>query len=153
MKKITLLVIAIIAIVFTSCSKNDDVKDEFYQRPVVLSELEAGTATYKQIKGSVTYYLVFNNGGVSCLEYRNGKFDYDIGYRCKIDGDSIRFTKTNFSGKESKYSAYINLVHWGFDKTTSTGVGGDQLLIRIGDTAPSPLEDGYYDESDISLKL
>ena len=157
MKKIIFLLIVFIATMFCACSSNDNNKDEFYQKQVTLAELESGTATYEMKKGTKTYYLVFEDRYLTYYEYMGGKFTDNRSVEYSIDGDSIRMVKHPFmedvlGGEKEYYSLYINMVHWGFDKTSETGTGGEQLLIR-GDKIPYMLQTGYYDKSYTSLIL
>lgn len=54
-------------------------------------------------------------------------------------------------GEREYYTLYISFVHWGHEKTTDNGTGGEQLLIR-GDNYPYEFAIGYYNKSSISLK-
>ena len=151
MKKITFLLVALMATMFCACSSDDDDKDEFYQKQVTATELEAGTATYQMTKGSKTYYLVFDDGALSAYEYKGGKITDSRYYdEYRIEGDSIYLTEKPFmedvlGGETKHYSLYINMVHWG-------NKDSDQLLIR-GDDVPYMFQTGYYDKSYTSLKL
>lgn len=156
MKK--LFALFLFATLLIGCSSDDDNnKDEFSQRQVTASELESGTATYKQGKGTKTYYLVFKDGALTSWEYQGGEFTNHTYYKYEIKGDSLYLTKEPYLGEildgdTQYYTLYINMVHWGYDKTTDSGTGGDQLLIR-GDNVQDKLATGYYDSSSISLKL
>lgn len=147
----------ILSLLFFSCSSDDDNKDEFSQRKVTASELESGTATYSQKKGTTTYYLVFENSSLHKWEYKGGEFTSHIYYdKYEIKGDSIYLTEKpsyyeELGGEIKHYTLYINMVHWGYDKTADYGSGGDQLLIR-GDNFPYEFQSGYYDKNSISLK-
>lgn len=155
MKNLKFVLVALLATVLCACSNNDDNKDEFYQKKVTATELESGTATYKMKKGTKTYYLVFEDGYLTYYEYKGGQFTDNRSVEYSIDGDSIRMIKHPYmedvlGGEKEYYSLYINMVHWGLDKTSETGTGGDQLLIR-GDNTPYMFQTGYYDKSSTSL--
>ena len=92
MKKLLLLLL--LFPLFISCGGDDEDQDEFYQKQVTNTELESGTATYKQVKGSSTYYLVFENGTLRTWVYKGGKFTDNMYYdKDEIKGDSLYFTK------------------------------------------------------------
>lgn len=154
MKKALFLLAMLPLILFVGCSDNEE-KDEFYQRQVTSLELESGTATWEIKYGSATHYLLFEEGHLTALEYKNRKFTnrrYFDSYR--IEGDSIYLTeKGSYGASDKKYALYINLVHWGYDKGED-GTGGEQLLIRGDkDNLPYKFQEGYYDKSSISLSL
>lgn len=155
MKKI--LFSLLVAPLLFSCAGDDSEKDTFQQRQVTSTELESGTATYKQTKGYKTYYLVFEKGILETWVDRDGKLTDSHRYdKYEIKGDSILLTKKPFmqgvlGGETEYYTLYINHVHWGYDKTPEVSVGGDQLLIK-GDILPLDFATGYYDKSSMSLK-
>lgn len=151
----SLLFLMITALMFAGCSKDED-NDEFYEKQITANELEFGTGTYVMNKGSYTYYLVFKNGGLGYYTYKGGKFtsihfvDYSIN---KNDLNLVKhpYMEEILGGEKEYYTLYISFVHWGHEKTTDNGTGGEQLLIR-GDNYPYEFATGYYDKSSISLK-
>lgn len=144
----------LLLLLFVGCS-GDEEKDEFYQRQVTALELESGTATWETKYGSATHYLLFEEGHLTALEYKNRKFtDRRYFDTYKIEGDSIYLTvKGSYGAPDKSYSLYINMVHWGFDKKSGEdSLGGEQLLIRGDkDKLPYKFREGYYDKSFISL--
>ena len=146
MKKILFLMIT--ALIMLSCGKDEE-KDQFYEKSITSSELESGTATYVMVKGYSTYYLVFSNGTMGFHEYKNGKFTSRRSVKYSVNDNDLKLTE-NLSSTNKYYTLYIAMVHWGYDKTTDYGTGGDQLQIR-GDDVPYGLETGFYDKSSFSL--
>lgn len=131
-----------------SCGKDED-KDEFYEKKVTSNELESGTGTYVMKKGYSTHYLTFSNGTMGYSEYKNGKFTSIRYVNYSINDNDLKLTE-EITGVNTYYTLYIAMVHWGYEKTTDYGTGGDQLQIR-GDNLPYRLETGFYDKSEISL--
>ena len=151
----SLLFLMITALMFAGCSKDED-KDEFYEKQITANELESGTGTYVMNKGSYTYYLVFKNGGLGYYTYKGDKFTSIHFVDYSINKNNLNLVKHPYmeevlGGEKEYYTLYISFVHWGHEKTTDNGTGGEQLLIR-GDNYPYEFATGYYDKSSISLK-
>lgn len=154
MRKILLTMM--VALLLAGCSK-DEKKDEFYEKQITAIELESGTATYVMNKGSYTYYLVFENGELGYYKYKGGKFTSIRSVEYSISKNDLNiidrpYMEEILGGDTKYYTLYISFVHWGFERTTDYGTGGDQLLIR-GDNFPYEFETGYYNKSSISLKM
>lgn len=141
MKRI-LFLLAIMPMMFACSSSGDEPKDEFSQRQVTKSELEANGGMWSQDKASTKYYIRFKNGAATIYKYKNGKFDDIRGFSSyKLNGDSITFEETpiyqEILGGETKYyTLFINYIHWGNGDE-------DQILIR-GDETPYNFQTGYY---------
>lgn len=151
----SLLFLMITALMFAGCSKDEE-KDEFYEKQITANELESGTGTYVMNKGSYTYYLVFENGKLGYYTYKGGKFTSIHSVDYSINKNDLNLVKHPYmeevlGGEKEYYTLYISFVHWGHEKTTDNGTGGEQLLIR-GDNYPYEFATGYYDKSSISLK-
>ena len=151
----SLLFLMITALMFAGCSKDED-KDEFYEKQITANELESGTGTYVMNKGSYTYYLVFKNGGLGYYTYKGDKFTSIHFVDYSINKNNLNLVKHPYmeevlGGEKEYYTLYISFVHWGHEKTTDNGPGGEQLLIR-GDNYPYEFAIGYYNKSSISLK-
>lgn len=139
-------------IVMQSCSSDDENGDEFYQRQVASSELEAGTGTYSQTYGTTTYYFTFGNGRCTSMRYKDGKFLPGIHFydKYEVKGDSLYLTDTpdeieQALGYETKYyTLYINFVHWSSSK--------EQLQIMGGNNPPPSFQEGYYDKDIVDLR-
>ena len=65
---------------------------------------------------------------------------------------NIHTWKKFWEVKKEYYTLYISFVHWGHEKTTDNGTGGEQLLIR-GDNYPYEFAIGYYNKSSIFFKI
>lgn len=142
MKKV-LFLLAALSLLLGSCSSSEESpEDEFSQRQVTKTELEANGGMWSQNKSSTTYYLRFKNGAATIYEYKEGEFKDIRGFtRYSLNGDSITLEETpiyqEILGGETKYyTLYINYVHWGNEKE-------DQLLIR-GNNPPYKFQTGYY---------
>ena len=150
-----LLLLMITALMIAGCSKDEE-KDEFYEKQITANELESGTGTYVMNKGSYTYYLVFENGKLGYYTYKGGKFTSIHSVDYSVNKNDLNLVKHPYmeevlGGEREYYTLYISFVHWGHEKTTDYGTGGEQLLIR-GDNCPYEFATGYYDKSSISLK-
>ncbi len=133
------------------------IKMSFYEKQITANELESGTGTYVMNKGSYTYYLVFKNGGLGYYTYKGDKFTSIHFVDYSINKNNLNLVKHPYMeevlGGEKRilYSFISVFVHWGHEKTTDNGTGGEQLLIR-GDNYPYEFAIGYYNKSSISLK-
>lgn len=142
MKKL-LFLLAALPLLLGSCSSSEESpEDEFSQRQVTKTELEANGGMWSQKKASTTYYLRFKNGAATIYEHKGGEFKDIRGFTSySLNGDSITLEETpiyqEILGGESKYyTLYINYVHWGNETE-------DQLLIR-GNNVPYNFQTGYY---------
>ena len=135
MKKI-LFLLAFVPLLF-SCSSNDDNSDSgFSMTQVTKEQLESGTGTFVMTKATKEYYLSFK-GNLMYFTY-NGYEISDLSFKdYSINGDSITIGDSKL---------YIQMVNWGTPKTSATGTGGIQLLIR-GNNLPYGMKEGYYDSS------
>ncbi len=142
MKRTLFLLLTTLALI--GCSKDDDGKDELYERPVTESELESGTATYEQWGESAMHYLIFKDKTVSIFDYKAyGESSIDS-YKYEIVGDSIYFIDTFHNIQKSAYICYIHLG-------SEIKVEKDPIFIEEGENSPYSLQPGFYNKSLTSL--
>ena len=127
------------SMVFLSCEKEE--KDEFYERDITASELEAGYGTFSKVEGSKTHYLKFKDGILTISVFQGNKCESAVTWNYSVNGDELYLYNANTIMGTKTYSLKIEWIHWGKGR-------GEQLMVvaRDGGSVPSGLAEGYYDK-------